>query len=279
MDPDLVAACDDAVAAARARWPGLARDGAWLRAALARAEVTPTVDAVRARGAELVLAHAAAAGDPVALAAFEREPLRSAAGTMQRYLRDDARVDEALQRLRVDLLVAEPGAVPKVARFDARAPLGAWVCMCAARVALHALRADRSGREVGVEWSDALADLTASDPAIEPVRARYAEQVAAALRDACMELGRRQRAVIRLLFVDGAGVDDVAAVYQVHRVTVWRWAQEAQAQLREGVRARLRQAVPERDAGTATLIAWVEDQVMLSLDQALAPTATDARPR
>lgn len=99
----------------------------------------------------------------------------------------------------------------------------------------------------------------------------------AALREACLELPSRQRAVVRLAFVDGASADEIAAIYQVHRVTVWRWLQEAQELLRDGVRRRLRLAMSTDSLATDAMIAWVDDQVMLSLDQALTPTTTDVR--
>jgi RNA polymerase sigma-70 factor (ECF subfamily) len=265
-----------AVDAARVRWPGLAVTDADLAASLAAAHIEPAPEDLAARGAELALAHAAAGGDPIAVAAFERDVMASSRSTIQRYLRDDARTEEVVQQLRIHLLLGE-GAPPRLARFDGRAPLGAWASMCAARLALHALRKERSNREVAVEWSDALAQLGATDAVIEPLRARSSEAVANALREACLALSRRQRSLVRLLFVEGATVDDVAAIYQVHRVTIWRWVQEAQEALRDGVRAHLRATLPADELGSASLVAWVEDQVMLSLDVVLAPTATDVR--
>lgn len=266
----------DAARAAAARWPGLTFDAAALRASLLACQIDPTDADLAARGAELVLAHAAAAGDRQALALLERELLPRARGTMHRYVRDEARTDELVQQLRVHMLLAD-GGPPRIARYDGRAPLGAWLCMCAARLALHALRDERRRHEVPVEWNDALAQLTADDDAVEPLRAKWADAVAAALRTSCESLSRRHRAVIRLLFVEGSGVDDVAAVYQVHRVTVWRWVQEAQQALRDGVRAQLGAALAADQIGASTLVAWVEGQVLLSLDQVLTPTATDIR--
>lgn len=265
-----------AVAAARARWPGLTVTEADLSAQLTAAGVAPAPEDVVARGAELALAHAAAAGDPVAVAVVERDVMTSSRATIHRYLRDEARTEEVVQQLRIHFLVGE-GGLPRLARFDGRAPLGAWVSMCAARLALHALRKDRSRREVSDEWSDALAQLTANDAVVEPLRARSADAVANALREACLALPRRQRSLVRLLFVEGESVDDVAAIYQVHRVTIWRWLQEAQEALRDHVRMHLRRALPAGELDTGALVAWVEDQVMLSLDVVLAPTVTDLR--
>lgn len=232
------------------------------------------VDAT-ARSAELALAHAAAQGDPDAIAAFEADVLPVARAVIARYQRDPVRRDELVQQLRIHLLVGD-GAAPRLARFDGRAPLAAWVAMCATRLALHALRAARARGDVELEWSEAVGQLVAGDPVFERWRAAWAPEVAAALRDACHALSRRHRAMVRLVFVEGASTDEIAAAYRVHRVTVWRWVQEAEAQLRDEVRRRLgeRGSLPPDE-----LVALVDDQVMLSLDRVLAPTETDVRPR
>lgn len=227
----------------------------------------------RERAGELIVAHAAACADAAAIAALEAEVFPAARAAIQRYTRDAVHTDEVMQQLRIHLLVAAPPAAPRLARFDGRAPLAAWVAMCAARLALHALRAERARRDVAVEWTDALLASPAADPVVEELRARHAARVADALAAACLALSRRQRAIVRLLFVDGASVDEVAAMYQVHRVTVWRWVQDARATLAASARASLGELGPDARA-TDSFVAWVEDQVELSLDSVLAPTAT-----
>jgi RNA polymerase sigma-70 factor (ECF subfamily) len=262
-------------AQARARWPELAVAPAQLATSLGALTIEPAW--LEARGPELVLAHAAASGDPAAVAALEREVLMPARAIIRRYTREEARTDEVLQQLRIHLLVAGDGTPPRIARFDGRAALGAWVSMCAARVALHALRDERTRSEVAVEWSEAIAALPAADPVVEQLRVRHAARVADALRTACLELSRRHRAVIRLLFIDGASVDEVAAIYGVHRVTVWRWVQEARTVMSARVRDELRELASDGDPRTASLVAWAMDQMEMSLANALSSTVTELR--
>ncbi|HLL25732.1 MAG TPA: sigma-70 family RNA polymerase sigma factor [Kofleriaceae bacterium] len=257
---------------ARARWPTLSVSAEQLVASLGALTIEPAW--METRGSELVLAHAAASGDPVAVSAFERDVLGPARAVVRRYAREDARTDEIMQQLRIHLLVADGDTAPRLARFDGRAPLVAWVNMCAVRVALHALRSERTRREVALEWSEALAALPAADPLVEQLRMRHAARVTEAMRTACLDLPRRHRAVLRLLFVDGASVDEVAAIYAVHRVTVWRWVQEARTSMSTQVREQLRRGAAE-DPAEASLVAWAMDQVELSLAGALSSTLTE----
>jgi RNA polymerase sigma-70 factor (ECF subfamily) len=268
MATGFAAALADALAGARVRCPALRAEPAALAASLAAAGV----DAARlaARGVELVLAHAAAAGDRAALAELERTTFRSVRDTVERYTRDPARTDDVVQRLRVHLLVPEPGAAARLARYDGRAGLGAWVGMCGVRLALHALREQRAAAEVALDWSHAVTELPADEPELERLCRAHRDRISAALGRACMELPRRERAIVRLLFVDGASLDAVARMYQVHRVTVWRWVEAARAQLARDLRHQLE----DLGSQTSAVVAWVESQIDLSLDAVLAPTAT-----
>lgn len=267
-------ALDAALAAAAARWPGLGARAAALEGSLADAGV----DAGRlsARGPEVILAHAAALGDEVATRAFERDGLLPLRGVIQRYTQTPARTDEVMQRLRIHLLVPDGDRRPRAALFDGRAALAAWLGMCATRLALYYLRGERNQREVATEWSDALAELPAADPVIEAARQQHGAAVTAALRVACLDLPRRQRALLRLVFVDGASIDEVATMYQVHRITAWRWLQEAHTMLRAQVGDLLRRELGDSFSSSSGLVGWVGDQVELSLSGLLAPTATDA---
>ena len=248
-------AVEAAYASAVARWPGLTIGPSAVAERLSALQLAPgqLESHLATRGAEMIIAVAAAAADAVAIGVVDREFLTPARTVMQRYTRDGAQADELVQQLRIHMLVATGDDAPRIARFDGRAALGAWISMCATRLALSAHRSSRASREVSVEWSDALADLPAADPVVESLRARHAARVAEALRIACESLSRRHRAIVRLLFIDGASVDEAAAMYGVHRVTIWRQVQEAREELGAGIRAQLG-ADSSIDHGAASLV-------------------------
>lgn len=212
------------------------------------------------------LAAAAAQGDPAALAQIETL-IAETAPSLRRYDGNDAFVSEVLQRLRISMLVADGDAPPRIARYDGRASLRAWLGVCAMRMGLYVLRTKRNAREIATEWSDELDAIPSAHPELEAVRTRYAETFGAAWREACAGLPARQRAVLRMCFVEGAAIETIAATYGVHRVTVWRWLEDAKQRLLDGTRARLDEQLTPDDPGTQSLLALVRSKLDLGLSQ------------
>ena len=104
-------------------------DDASLSAALAERGLAPT----SAHAGDVALALDLAAGDPRALARFERELVPDIRGAIARL---DARgdlVDEALQQVREKLLVG--AGTPRIVEYRGKGALAAWVQVIAVREA------------------------------------------------------------------------------------------------------------------------------------------------
>ena len=243
---------DGLATAAAARWPGLHVDGDRLAAALDDRGLT----AGSPYALDVALAIALAAGDPVALAAFDSELVPDIRGALVRFGRDDDFLDEALQRVRVKLLVGEP--TPRIAEYRGRGRLAAWLQIVAIREALMLQRAGR--REQSSD--DELVRLACTDPVLARTRQAYKEAFATAFRAAFAELDERERTLLRLCFVENTGAEDLARLYQVHRVTAFRWLRDARERLLERTR--------ERFAAAANLASSELDSVMRSLATSLS---------
>jgi RNA polymerase sigma-70 factor, ECF subfamily len=68
---------------------------------------------------------------------------------------------------------------------------------------------------------------------------RVGADVRAALRDAIAAQPARTRAVLRLYYADGHGVEDIGRVYRVHASTVSRWLAKARLDILAATRASL----------------------------------------
>lgn len=248
---------------ARSAWPQIALD----RDRFAAHVGAIGVDAVTRFPADIYLAAACLARDPVALETFDRELQASARGAIQAIDASAPFVDEALQKLRASLLVGSDG-VPRLAAYAGRGPLRAWLGIAGARTALMMVRAQKRAREVPVDddhWATALATISTNNPELELLKRQYATAFATALTDAIATLEPRLRAALRMSFADGLSIDDIAAVYAVHRATAARWIQRAC----DAVAAETRRLLGERLALTPgeldRMTALVQSQLEVSL--------------
>jgi RNA polymerase sigma-70 factor (ECF subfamily) len=139
------------------------------------------------------------------------------------------------------------------------------VQVAATRIALN-LRRGQARRDDGPPPE--ATPVPAGDAAY--AKAEHREHVRRALEDAAAALPVRDRTLLRMHFVERASIDDIAAVYRVHRATAARWVNAARTTLIEQSRDRflaISQLEPEDTAGLAS---FVESQLTLSLDRILA---------
>lgn len=259
---------EEAWNAARAAWPTVALGRDEFAAYLAQHGSPPAKHPT-----DLYLAAACLAGDREALSVFDRELLAAARGAIRSIDKSDAFLDEACQRLRANLLVGD-GARPRIGDYAGRGPLRAWVGVAAVRTALMMRRSQQRSREVMVsdeDWSDALATISTGNPELELLKRQYASAFTEALRAAVADLEPRLRAALRMSFVDALSIDEIGAVYAVHRATAARWIQRAcdavLGATRDHLAAKLSLSPTELDRVTA----MVQSQLDVSLSQLLPP--------
>src|SRR5215218_6255220 len=142
---------DQAYDAGVAAWPGvtLSKDDFDERLRLLQVEA----DNVLARGADLFLAVACAAQLPAAVSQFERAFLAPVPRQLGRVALTSHEEDELQQQLRVKLLV---GPSPKILEYKGSGPLGAWVRVCALRLALDLKMAPEVAKRADNQTLDAL---------------------------------------------------------------------------------------------------------------------------
>ncbi len=187
------------------------------------------------RAADLYLACACAAGDGHALMAFDTEFGRDMDLAIARSGNVDLSKDEFRQLLRNKLFVAPVGKRPKIADYAGRGDLRSWVRVTALRMIVDIVRSRAGDREVPVE-SDMLSSIPAQtdDPELEYIQRVYKTEFKDALQDAFGALTPRERNLLRHQVLHGLNIDQVGALYHVHRTTAFRWIEKARkALLRE----------------------------------------------
>lgn len=268
--PELEPALRRLLEAARGAWPRLhlapERFVAYMADRLPEGADLGKLEGLQA--ADLYLCCACAEGDRTALDALDRGPLQVCAAAAGRVDRSESFADEVKQAVRQRLLSPEEGR-PRILDYEGRAPLRSWLRAAAARTALNLTRGARSGdRE-----EEALERVAAPqlDVELEYVQKRYRPQFVACLREAMAALDVRERTVLRLHVVEGAGVEGIARYYRVHRTTVTRWLQQA----RETLVARTRQLLTQRLRITGneleSLVRSLGSRLDFSISQILPP--------
>lgn len=260
-------AISEAWQAGRATWPAIELDRERFAAHVEALEP----DAAARFPHDVYLAAACLARDAAALAIFDRDILAAARGAIGAIDASPEFVDEAVQRLRASLLVGDAG-VPRLAQYGARGPLRAWVGIAAARTALMMRRAQKRAKEVPADsddWTGSLAMISTNNPELELLKRQYADAFGAALRDAVGELEPRLRAALKLSYVDGLSIDEIGAVYAVHRATAARWIQRACDEVFERTRALLAERLQLSATELDRMTALVRSQLDVSLSQLL----------
>jgi RNA polymerase sigma-70 factor, ECF subfamily len=273
LDPGaLRARLDQVMTSALARWPGIQIDERALAVELAARWTPETVPADRYEpprfAEELVLAQACLSGDLAATRYFHSEMFDRVDRVLAKLGVNPSDVDDLKQEVRAKLLVGERGEA-KLALYHGTGPLAHWVASVAGRVALSSLR---RRKVVEVLGEDDLLD-SSDDPQLSTLKAQHHVEFKHAFQDAVIALEPRDRAILRALIVDDRSVNEIAAVYGIHRVTASRWIAEIRHNLLAGTKKRLRQTLGLDALGLESAIRLIDTNMDLSLYRLLADAA------
>lgn len=175
----------------------------------------------------------------VFLARFSPEITRVAA----RFVRSrSVSADDLVQAVVARMLVGEDESPPRLSLYRGAGPLGGFVEVTAARLAIDATRAEREHLEpeAGVFARLLVAPGTPESRLVdESARAH----VRSAFERAASSLEPRARAVLAFSLCDGLSIDAIGRTYGVHRATAARWIESAREALVRATRAELARAL------------------------------------
>lgn len=233
------------LAHAQTAWPTLHASADEFAAALAA--LAPlhqlTVDSVDA--AEAFLWAAWQHSPDAAIAAFTASHRSLVASIATRFGLTGSDAADILSQLVQRLFVSDADEPAKFTQYVGRGQLGGLVRVAATRLALTLVGSKgRQTSEVPSNTPDqhrSTADKFA--------KAELQALLKQALEESATALTERQRAILRMHYVKQASIDDIAAVYRVHRATAARWLLDARSSMVENARETflLRAALDEAD--------------------------------
>jgi RNA polymerase sigma-70 factor (ECF subfamily) len=269
--PDLEAWIERLLADAHAAHPTLALDDDLFIERVARVWPTGEAGLPDLRAAELYLTAAAAAGDQAAVELIDTRDFVDARNAVERMNLGQARADDALQTFRRKLFVSDGADAPKIVEYGGRGDLRGWLRVGAVREALKIVRSEK--REVAMDDARLLDDApgAARDPELEQMKALYQPAFKRCFAEALASLPAREKNLLRQQVLDGLSIDDLAALYKVHRATCARWLESARRQLFDETRRRLVEDVGIAENECDSIIRLVQSQLHLTLRRVLDP--------
>lgn len=248
LDPASTAAVEtrlfENISTSRAAWPALPLSDDELLRYLAE-RLSENEDPLRAlenvNAADLYLAAACALEKPRALEAFEHHCLDDLDVVLVRFSKSSVFHDEVRQAVRERLFMCQPNSRARIADYAGRGSLKSWVRVMAVRLAVDLLR--KRGQEPHTAEETELENLAIdADSELRFLAERYRDEVKAAFRNAFAALSAAERNLLRLHYLEGLTLDQVAAMKRVHRATIARQI----ARCREEVAVRTHQFLVER---------------------------------
>jgi RNA polymerase sigma-70 factor (ECF subfamily) len=212
--------------------------------------------------ADLALAGAVVSGDPDALARL-RDSYLSRVPSHVRHLDPSAQfAAEVEQRLMIHLVVAEAPRRPRLAAYDGRGALGAFIRVAAVRIALDLLRERRPAASIDEAME---AWRPGVDPELDYLKARYRPAFVDAFAAALAALTAKERTLLRLAYCDGLTLAELGALERVHLSTVSRRLDALRRRLTEETRRGIAARLNVGDHEISTLVRMVGSQLDVSL--------------
>lgn len=265
------------LAAARARWPEAQppqlSDEPFAELLATRLGTQKDLAAAlgRLRIEDLYLAQWCATGDARAIAAFEQVHRSDLDGVLARFRRLPVTSDELLQTLRIKLFVASGGKPPRIADYSGFGFLQNWLRVTALRALVDIARSERARRFEELMADDDLVSVPELGPDLS---SRYSrEQVSRAIKQAfaraVASLSPRQRNFLRHAQVDLLTLDQIAALYKIHRATVARVLAQARSELSANTRKELAAQLGVPDESLDSVVSAADSRLDLSLSRVL----------
>lgn len=222
------------------------------------------------RAGDLYLAYGCASGETLALEAFDAEFGRDIDLAIARSGNVHLAKDEFRQLVRNKLFVAVAGRRPKIADYAGRGDLRSWVRVTALRMIVDLVRQHAGDKEVPLE-AEALGAIPApgDDPELDYMQRAFKTEFREALQTAFARLSPRERNLLRHQVLHGLNIDQVGALYHVHRTTAFRWIEKARRALLQHARDALKQRLHVASGEFLSIMRVVQGDLEVSVRRLL----------
>jgi len=249
------------MATARTEWPEVEVPGPEFTSDL-RDRVSDPASLSSVKVSDLYAACACASGNARAIAAVESRYFPAVDAALSRMRLGGTVAEDVRQDLRAQLFVGSGDKPARIVEYTGRGDLKSWLTVIATRAALKVLRRDK--REVHDD-SRLEADVADNHAELGFVKDTYRTEFATAFREALEALEDRDKTLLRHQVIDELTIDQIGAIYRVHRATAARWLENAREKLVEGTRTRFMQHARISESECKSLMRELHSQLDVTI--------------
>ena len=219
------------------------------------------------RGDDLWLACAYGRGIPGAAEALEKYAFASIVKTLLRLDSSEATIADILQELRRRLVEQQtPQLEQKV--YMGRGSLIGWLRVSAVRE-MHA-RKNRRARELPLGTGSTLLAAPVYEPEVALLLKTHKQELGEAFQRALAAMSSRDRNVLRYHFVEHLNIDQIGALYGVHRTTAARWIERAREILSTQTRTIFQERISISNDEFQRVVMLIQSQIEVQLAAAVS---------
>ena len=246
------------VDAGRSAWPRIAiAPESFVEHLATHVKSADALDTIHA--SDLYLACGVSQRDRAALAHFEEQLMARVGDYILRVRVDREVVDEVKQKLRENLIMGG-----KIAEYSGKGALGGWLRVAAVRTALNHLRgAGPATDAIGEEMS------LGADPELAYVKHHAQDLFTDAFKRVLAGLDANERTILRLHYIEGLTMDQLARLYRTPRSTIARRVAEARQQILAATEALLRDERRLTASAVASVIRQARSQLEVTITRLL----------
>lgn len=225
------------------------------------------------RTTDLYLACACAKNVPGAIERFELQFRVELYAMANRFAGPGRTADDLRQVLRERLFVARPDKPARMADYLGTGSLKGWLRVTAVRALLDERRTvTRKEREALVSPEQLMESAADEDWELGYLKSHYREAFKRAFTTAVSSLTSQQRNILRFNVVEGLSVDQIGAVYRMHRSSVSRRLVGTRKTLLEATREELGRLLKVNGEEFDSIMYLIQSRLDVSLTRILAPS-------
>lgn len=258
---------DDLIGRAHAVWPATwLSDERFVAHVAARlpseGDLLQSLRAVRA--SDMFLAAACTAGHREAIGSFVETYFAEVERASKRFTSLPIAAEDVGQRLYLRLFAPDEGEPARIGQYKGHGDLRSWVRAAAVRLMLNATGRETKDRPVSDELLGSLLPEV-DDVELLHLKRSFHDDLRSSLAEAAERLTYREKNVLRYALVEGLSIDQVGAVYGVHRATAARWLEQARASLTSYVRESLKRLLEVSDDELESMVRVALSKVDVTL--------------